>query len=206
VIDDVGDARRQKVYRDVFLDGDLTGATVKVQLGFSNNTVQLAQQTLVAVSGRSQYLINTDPQIGDYGSNLTIDLQWNPASASGPVAPIFYVWDYAFQPAPEFSSNWLSGPTTFGASGYLQAAYAFVAYRSNASVTFSVVIDGVAYTYTLPSTANLYAKKGIWLQAVKGLTYQFGMQGGPFQLFDQDFEIWLQQFGAGGGYSKVKPF
>ena len=70
-------------------------------------------------------------------------------------------------------------------------------------VTYSLVVDGVAYVYTLPSTGGQYAKKGIWLQTVKGLTFQHGMQGGPFQLFDQDCEFWVSQWGTGGGYVVV---
>lgn len=201
-----GDARGQKLYRDVMIEGDLTGGSATVQLGFTNNSATLPAQPLVGVAGRAAYLINTTTKEGNYGTNLTIDLTWNPAVLG---LPLFDVWDLAFQMEPELASSWLSGPTTHGLRGFQQVYMALIAYRSFGAVTFSLIIDGTTYTYinALPSSAGVYKKALIVLQSVKGMTFQYGAQSvAGCQIFDRDCEFWVQPWGAPGGYQQIRPF
>jgi hypothetical protein len=52
----------------------------------------------------------------------------------------------------------------------------------------------------------VYAKKFIWLQTIKGMTFQYGLQSGsPCLLFDMDTEVWVTAFGR-GGYARIHPF
>lgn len=202
-VDNQGDVRRQKLYRDVFIKGDLSGSTPTVSIGFTDDTVPLTPAVLTGLPGLRSYLVDTVPLTGAFGSNLTVDLTWTPSS---PALPEFHAADIAFQPSPELASSWLSGPTTLGSSGYKQIPRALIAYISSAPVTLSVIIDGVTYLYSLPSTGGIFAKEQVVLQSVKGLTFQFGMQGAPFQLFDQDIEVWTQPWGQPSGYQILKPF
>lgn len=203
LVDNQNDIRRMKLYRDLFLKGDLTGATPRVTIGFTDNDTTLTPTTLTGLTGLQDYLIDTVPQTGIYGTNLTLALRWVPAS---PVLPQFESIDIAFQPGPELASSWLSGPTTLGSSGFKQIPRALICYISNGPVTLSVIIDGVLYTYSLPSTAGGYLKNQVVLQSVKGKCFQFGMQGAPFQLFDKDVEIWTQPWGQTQGYQILRPF
>ena len=199
-----GDARREKLYRDAMLDADLGGGTAVVTLGVTNNTTTLPPQTIGPSSGRGENFINSATQIGTFGLNLTVDVTWNPVAVG---SPVFYLWDVAYQMTPELATSWLSGPTTHGLSGFQQVYQALIAYRSFGVVTYSLVVDGVAYSYNLPSTAGQYQKQVVILQAVKGLTFQHGMQGAAgFQLFDADCEAWIQAWSAPGGYQKLKVF
>ncbi len=202
VVDNQGDARRFKLYRDVFLKANLGGGSGVVTVGVIDNTVTLPPVTL---SGSSllDYVIDTVPQMGIYGTNLTVDIAWSPASVTN---PIWEVLDLAYQLEPELASSWLSGPTTFGFRGFMQIQRALIAYLSTGPVTLSLIVDGVVYTYNLPSTGGQYAKNQVILQSVKGKTWQLGMQGAVFLLFDKDCEFWCQPWGQGGGYQTVRAF
>jgi hypothetical protein len=199
-----GDARLQKLYRDCMVEADLTSASLAVTLSLSNAATLLGTTTLSGVAGRSAYQVNVLPTTGAYGTNLTVDFQWNPASVG---IPLIFLTDIAYQNEVELASSWLSGPTTFGLSGYLQIPLVYVAYLSTSTVTMSVIIDNVLYTYTLPSTGGVYAKAPFWLQTIKGLTYQLGFQSAtPFMVFDKDLEFFVQPWGQAGGYKQIRPF
>lgn len=197
------DARRQKLYRDLMLDGQNLDP-VTVTIGFTNNTVVLAGVPLAGAGPtRTQQDINTTLQTGNFGTNLTTLVQWTP----GATPTILYVWDIAFQPAPELASSWLSGPTTHGQRSFQQVKQIVVAYLSTTPVTFSLIVDGVAKTYNLPSSGGIYAKIPVILQSVKGMAFQYGFQSStPFMLFDSDFEAWVSVWGEPGGYQIVRPF
>jgi hypothetical protein len=200
---DQGDIRRQKLYRDGMLDADLTGSTLTVTLTGNNGASALGSQVITGSAGRLQYITDIVPAQGALARNLQMDLTWTPAAAT---APILYAFDVPFQVQPELASNWLSGMTTHGVGGYQTAAFAYIAYLATAACTFTVIVDGVTYSYTLPSTGGAYAKTFLWLQTVKGLTFQYGLQStAPCLLFDEDTEIGITLFGR-GGYERVRPF
>lgn len=211
-IENQQDARIQKLYRDVMIELDGAGSsTLTVTLGLTNNTVAPTGSPFaqVVVNGRLPYYFNLNPNTMDaFGSNLAIALAWNPISIA-PIGPIFYVYDIGYQLTPELATNWLSGPTTHGLPGFQQVPLVLMCYRSSGPVSFLVIIDGVTYTYTLPSTAGKYAKNFFRLQSVKGLTFQYGFQApgqAAFQLYDRDSEVWIQPWGYPGGYQRLKPF
>jgi hypothetical protein len=203
LVDNQGDGRRQKIYRDFLIKGDLTGSTVTAVLGFTDNATPLAPLVFTGTGGLQSPIEDIFPTIGKFGTNLTATLTWSPTAIG---LPNLQLWDLAFQLAPELASSWLSGPTTHGFRAY-QSLYRFlVAYLSNGPVTFTVIIDGTLYRYSLPSSNGQYAKSQIVCQAVKGKTFQYGMQGSPFLLFDQDCEAWVSVWGQPGGYQQVRPF
>lgn len=203
VVDNQADARRQKLYRDFVFDADLNGVACQVTLGFTNDANPIGPVSVATVVGETQYYVDAATQTGTFGTNLTALLAWNPSTAS---RPIFYWWDIAYQPSPELATSWLSGPTTHGLSGYQQVACALFAYIASSAVTLSLVVDGVVYTYTLPSTGGKYGKHFLWLQSVKGLTFQYGFVGSAFQLFDADCEVWVSGWNDAAGYRRLKPF
>jgi hypothetical protein len=203
-VQDQKDVRGQKLYRDLMLDGQNLNP-VSVTLGFTNNAVQIGPISLAAApAGRSQQQVDSTLQTGNFGTNLTTLVTWIP----GGTPTILYAWDMAYQKAPELATSWLSGPTTHGFRSFQQVYQVLVPMLSNSVVRFSLIVDGVANTYNLPSTGGIYAKIPVVLKAVKGLTFQYGLDtaGAPFMLFDQDFESWVSVWGQDGDYQVVRPF
>lgn len=205
------DARVQKLYEDLMIEMDAGGSTtVTVSMGLTNNSVLITPIVQVVTTGRKPYYFNLNPTTMDaFGTNLQIGLAWSPLVVAPIPGPIFYVYEVRYQFTPELATNWLSGPTTHGLPGYQQVPLILLAYRASTSVSFSVIIDGVTYTYTLPSTGGKYAKNFFRLQSVKGLTFQYGFLASgqaAFQLYDRDCEVWIQPWGFPGGYQRLKPF
>ena len=60
--------------------------------------------------------------------------------------------------------------------------------------------------YSVNDFLSWQRKKELVLQAVKGQTFQMGLTGPSFQLFDSDLEVLVQPFGKPGGYQTVRPF
>lgn len=205
------DARVQKLYEDLMVELDAGGSTtVTVSLGLTNNTVAITPVVQVVTAGRKPYYFNLNPTTMDaFGTNFQMSLAWSPLVAAPFPGPIFYVYEIRYQLTPELATNWLSGPTTHGLPGYQHVPLVLMCYRASTTVDFHVIIDGVLYTYTLPSTAGKYAKTFFRLQSVKGLTFQYGFQASAqaaFQLYDRDSEVWIQPWGYPGGYQRLKPF
>lgn len=200
-----GDARGQKLYRDFMLDATQEGA-VTVTLALTNDTTLLTPVNLAGISGRAEYFVNVFPPIGGFGTNLSALFEWIPIT---PVT-ILHAWDLAYQKAPELATSWLSGPTTHGLRAFQQAYMALIPYRATGACTFTVVIDGITYTYNLPTTGGQFVKTPLILQSHKGLSYQWGMQAVDpttgFQLWESEMEIYMQSWGQAGGYTTVKPF
>lgn len=198
-----GDARRQKVYRDLMLDAQ-NPEPITVTLSVNNGGTALPSVPLAGLGlGRIQSLIDTTLETGIFGTNLTTLLTWAPAA----VQTILYDWDLAFQPAPELATSWLSGPTTHGFRGFQEVYQILLAYLSNSAFTFSLIVDGTPYTYAVPSSAGKYAKVPIVLQAKKGATFQYGVQSADgVMIFDADVESWVSVWGQGDGYQIVRPF
>jgi hypothetical protein len=203
-VQDQKDARGQKLYRDLMLDGQNLNP-VSVTLGFTNNSTTIGPISLAAAgAGRTQQQVDATLQTGNFGTNLTTLVTWSPQATP----TILYVWDIAFQKSPELATSWLSGPTTHGQRGFQQVYQVLVPIISTSVVRFSLIVDGVANTYNIPSTGGIYAKIPVILKAVKGLTFQYGLDtaGAPFLLFDADFESWLSVWGTDGDYQIVRPF
>lgn len=210
-VENQSDARIQKLYEDLMVELDPGGSTtVTISLGLTNNTVTLAPVAQVVTAGRKPYYFNLNPTTMDaFGTNLQIGLAWSPLVVAPLPAPIFYVYEIRYQLTPELATNWLSGPTTHGLPGFQHVPLVLLCYRASTTVDFRVIIDGVTYTYTLPSTAGKYAKNFFRLQSVKGLTFQYGFLASAqaaFQLYDRDCEIFIQPWGFPGGYQRLKPF
>jgi len=204
LVRDQADARRQKIYRDVMIDADLTGTTLSVTPSGSNGSVSMgAAQTFIGTAGRAEYLANINSAQGTLASNLVVDLSWTQAAAH---TPQLFVVDAGYQPNVELAENWLSGPTTHGLRGWQVASYAWVAYLATAACTLTVIVDGVTYTYALPSTSGAYAKTFLWFKTVKGLLFQYGLQStAPCLLFHDDTEIYVTPFGR-NDYQRTLPF
>jgi len=209
IVENQNDPRQQKLYRDVAVEMDM-GASANLTIDFSltNETSALPSASIAATTGRQTYYTSFDPTgMSAYGENLTITFTFSPL-ASATQSPRFFWYDIGFQLEPELATNWLSGPTTHGLPGYQQVPMVLMCYRSSGTATFNVLIDGVLYSYALPSTGGKYFKKFFRLQSVKGLTFQYGFQApgqSAFQLFDIDCEVWVQPWGT-PGYQKMKPF
>ena len=67
-------------------------------------------------------------------------------------------------------------------------------------------VDNVPLTpLTIPNSGGAYKKTLVMLPPNKGLVYDYQINSTtPFQLWDQDFEIWLKAWDSSGPYINAK--
>ena len=120
------------------------------------------------------------------------------------------VWElYAVEPigpkAPEAVTTWQPQPTSHGLQGY-QTVREF---RPVLQGTGICVLAGTCEfgSFSLPITlTGVVQKFYLSVPANKGMLYGWSITGGPVRVFEDDFEVVVKQWGAGGPFQIVHPF
>jgi hypothetical protein len=111
-----------------------------------------------------------------------------------------FAFKYTYEKTPHNVLNWQTQPTSHGMAGYQHVKELLFAYNAPAQVTFTLTVDGVAQSYTLPATAG-YRKVLMSLKAVKGLVFQYGAKSpSRFQIWVNDIEVKVKAWGDSGPY------
>lgn len=115
----------------------------------------------------------------------------------------FFDVDWIFEPTPEMAETWETQGTSFGFNGYSHIQRIVAAYAATAAVTLTITaFDGTSpVAITLPSTAGAYQKSLQVLTFNKGQLYFFkASSASPFQLYLDDWEVLVGNWGRSGGY------
>ena len=114
---------------------------------------------------------------------------------------------WVWQPAPELASVWETPDTTGGGKGYQHLRDGWIAHISTADIVWRVTYDGVAYSYTIPSSGGRYEKTYVPLRAIKhrGRRHKLTSEC-PFRLYAEDSEVRTRDWGATGPYRVERPF
>jgi hypothetical protein len=106
------------------------------------------------------------------------------------------------EPTPELASTWTTQWSALGGKGYKHIPRIEAAYSSSADVTLLVQsYDGKSpRSLTLPASGGTQAKILLTLSLNKGQLYRFSAtSSAPFQMFQNDFIIWVADWGRGKG-------
>jgi hypothetical protein len=109
--------------------------------------------------------------------------------------------EYVFEDAPEAVQSWITQLSSLGLQGYGTIPRIEAAWSSATDVTLTItVFDGTAPAQiTLPATGGSYQKALFTLTANKGQLYGFSAtSSGPFQLWLNDWTVWVAQWGRSG--------
>jgi len=114
---------------------------------------------------------------------------------------------WVFEPAPELTTTWQTQGTNHDLPGFQSLKDGYISLISTDVVTLSVEIDGVATTYTIPSTAGKHLKQYVLFRPLKGKMYRYLVTGTTgFRLFQKDTEIRVKPWGFQGEYQIKQPF
>jgi hypothetical protein len=182
-----------KQWEDIMLDADCGGRTLTVTPGVNNYGVTVAP-TNVSGSGRTQNLIDGGNTLG---RNIAVDITW---TGSGPQ---LYIWEPAFALHSYLQNKWATVVQSHGKSGWQHVREAYLTYISSAPATFTVNIGGTNYVYSLPSSQGAHARTYFPLQAVKGLTFQYLVQGTAIRLIPSECEIAVKAWKETGEYTRI---
>lgn len=102
--------------------------------------------------------------------------------------------------------HWECPDTDHGASGWQHARDAYICLRSSATVTLTLLIDGVAYTFTPPESNTSGAKRKVYyrLQPTKGKVYRYMLDSGStFRLYGSECEVRVKPWNTSLSYKPV---
>lgn len=111
----------------------------------------------------------------------------------------FLLYDVSWiaDPLPLALKRWEGRAVDHEIWGYYTLFDAFVALKSRADVTFSVVMDGVEELYTIPNTNGRFEKFYIPFRARKGLLTMYTLTSAqPFSLFRGETYVRIVPWGA----------
>jgi hypothetical protein len=187
-----------KFFQGVILTGDTLGEDRTLQIQ-KDGAIALASSLTVNHDGEQQKAYSfVTPFVSHMVRLLPTDANfWRLTGAR-------WVWE----PMPELTEYWQTQNTNLDMDGFFHHHHAYIALASSAAVTWEIRVDGVSYTYTIPSTGGVPAKPHIMLQPMKGKIVEYYRLSCPsgFRLFERDCEVWVKQWGAGGQYVKKLTF
>lgn len=190
-----------KEYGSCIIDADLQGNMLTVTPYI--NTEQTALDSfIISGTGRQKY---TSTLANTRAYNIAFDLNWaadTPANFGG----IIYQMDVLWRPEEKAIRHW-SLITTHNLLGWQHLNDGYFCLISAADVTLTLTIDGVPYTYVIPSTNGARIKRYIQFQAIKGKLFQYQLDStADFRLFGSDCEIRVKPWNQTLGYTLVSPF
>jgi hypothetical protein len=182
-----------KFVQGLVLTADTQGSVVSVPIQYDEQAI--GPTLSVQHSGQVSKPYSFEPFIAH-------NLRFAPAAAWR-----YFRAQWVWEPVPEAATTWATQGTCFDADGFIHVRRAFIALMSSATVTLTVNIDGVNYTYTLASTAGAYRKLPVVFRPVKGKLHSFRVESAlPLRLFVKDTEVWFKPWGDAGPYRVAKPF
>lgn len=194
---DQGASRAGKLYTDFMLDYNSQSSTISLTLYFDDFS---SNQVVGTVTGNSrvQSPLTTAPTSINLHRNIALDFQWTGAGTL-----------YEFQPwfiaQPHIALQHFAQNVNFGNFTHMRDGW--VGYISTDEVTLTAKVDGVDYSYKLPSSGGQYVRRYVVTGPLKGLLLGFAAScPSPFYLFGGDTIIRLREWGGDGAYIQYKPF
>ena len=131
---------------------------------------------------------------------------WTDAPSPPQTVPTrLYIWQPSLTVQPAATLAYKTFGTSFGLDGFKHVRQIAFAYVATMPVTVTITpYDGQApaATLTLPSTGGAYQKALFPVPANKGLLYNFAMTSvAQFQVFFDDTEVYVGQWGRAGPYA-----
>jgi hypothetical protein len=204
---DQGQPLNRKQYDNVIFDLDPGGSDIVIT-PYINGEEQAQASITVTGAGRQQVPLD----LSDFFAfNVEYQIAWTQliiADITPRTEPILFQYDTLFMLEPVGVKHVKMQPTAFGFPGYVHMRDGYIAIRSNADVTLTLLIDGVTtQTYTVPSTSGERQKVYVQFASNKGKQYQLSFDSEEeFRTYDSDMEFRVKPWLGLLGYSVQRPF
>jgi hypothetical protein len=204
---DGGDVRAPKQWGDVFLDCLPSAIAGIVVTPMSLGAGVAAPTTVPASASRVRLPISVGGiVVSDF---LGLFASWTDDFTRQTKATELYLWQPSFVVQPAREISWTTFGSSFGLKGYLHLRQINLAWVSTAPVTLQATpFDGQAPAQiTIPSSGGAYRKAIFVFTPNKGMLYSTTMaSAAQFQVFDDDTELYVGQWGRDDPYSIFRGF
>lgn len=198
---DMGAPTTLKEYGNVLIDCDPQGNIITVQ-PYTDTEATPQDSFILSGNGRQKFTRS----LGDVRAyNMAFDFTW--ATNEPAFGGIIYQMDILWRMEEEPLRHW-EFITTHGLVGWQHIRDAYFCVISHAPIGLTINVDGVDYTYTIPSTNGRRLKQYIKLQPVKGkvFTYTLDSPDADFRLFGNECEVRVKPWITSLGYQLTTPF
>lgn len=212
---DLGAPTVLKQFGDIILDymgpaGNVATMTVRVDGGTGLETASQTT-TFTGTGARTLYPIKLAVSGEDIvARNISFQFTWTASTTASTVPPTLYGFTLLWRPDSEAIPHWEFPATTHGLSGWQFARDLYLTLRSNTTSTLKVIIDGVTYTYSVPSTGGAKKKLYVPLQPAKGKVFKYVLDSDtattPFRLYGDECEVRVRQWNTSLDYRLISPF
>lgn len=208
---DGGDIRAPKQWGDVFVD--LVPASSAV-----GTPVFIAQMSLGLTIGPSTNVpvgsnrVRTPIGVGGIlvSDFMGLFFTWQDDFTRQSIPTQLFIWQPSFDVQPAKALTWKTFGSSYGLQGYGHLRQIAVAWVSTTPITITIsTVDGQspAAVVTLPSSGGVYTKQMFPISANKGQLFIFqASSSAPFQIFEDDIEVFVGQWGRQGPYLVAKSF
>lgn len=205
---DGGDARAPKQWGDFFVDCVPAASTGLTFTGYSLGlTVTGVFQPLTPSANRQRTPVSVGGVVvSDF---MGLRAAWSDDFTAQSAATTLYLWQPSFTIQPARAISWKTFGTSFGFEGYGHIREVAIAYVSTAAITLTITsYDGQSpAAITIPSSGGAYVKTLFPLTANKGQLYMVqATSSATFQLFLDDSEVRIGQWGRAGAYAVSRNF
>jgi len=196
---DAGIPLTEKEWGVLLVDADPTGADFGMLVTPYLNAETVALPTIILTgTGRQVFSV----PLGDvYSRNIAFDVQW---IGTGTLYQLLLLFRVDEEPV----THWEHPETSHGINmGWTHIRDAFFCLRSTSDVTLTHSIDGVTYTYTLPSTGGQRRMIHVYLAPVRGKVHRWEMNSATtFKFYGEDTQIFIKPWNSALSYQPISPF
>jgi hypothetical protein len=193
---DFGAPQTMKELGNMIVDCDPMGNTITLTPYIDGEVSTLGVQTLTG-SGRQKIPLSLSDT---FVYQIAFDWAWTGSAK-------LYQFDVLYRIDEEVIKHWEFPPTTHGGSGWMQIRDGYFVLRSTADTTLTIEVDGVADTYTIPSTSGEKMKQYVQFLPRKGKVFRYSLDSSSgFRIYGNECEIRVKPWNTQLGYKLVSPF
>ena len=208
---DGGDIRAPKQWGDHFIDL-VPAANLAANPGISITPMSLGAGVVApTVVPQGINRVRNPVSVGGIvvSDFMGLFLSWTDDFSRQAIPTQLFIWQPSFDIQPAKSISWQTFGTAFGLQGYGHIRQIAIAWVSTAPITLTIMtVDGQnPLVITLPSSGGVYTKQLFPVSANKGQLFIFNAtSSAPFQIFEDDCEIHVGQWGRSTPYAISKNF
>lgn len=194
-----------KEFGNVLIDADAQGGLGITVTPIFDGIAGTPQVITGTSGGRLKYPLSLNDT---YAYFAQLKFEW-PSTYSSPGLIKIFGAEFLFRTDQEVLKHWETPPAAFGNAGWQHIRDGYFCLRSTSDITLTILIDGVSYTYVIPSTGGAKEKVYMKFRPVKGKMFGFALdaQGsGVFRMYGEDTQLNIKPWNTDFGYKPIYPF
>jgi len=192
-----------KEWGAIIVDLDPGNVTVTITVKSAKDVTTIGTTTVAGGAGRTRKFLSL---ADTFAEDITLTITWT----SGTTSPILYGYELLYRPEEPVVNRWSVIGTTHELEGWQILRSAYIALRSDGTVTLDVTVDGGSSTsYTLATTAGAKLRTFVPFNPTKGKIFSYTLSLGTatsFRFYPEQSEVHVKPWITSLSYQTARPF